>query len=443
MKSIKFFAAALAATALMASCAKDGNQSNQEGAPTHAGISISLKSDGAATRATQAGNAAESDITSVTVYVIDNATGRLDTKTFAGTDFATDSGNPGYKKANAAIPTTVGNKTVYVVANAPSALDGMLTSVLAITTNSLALDETNYYTGTSYDGTHGTLTSVVLSGKSPSTTIGAQDATAALATPVQVDLTRNVAKIVVKDNATPITATKSGDGISNLRFALAAKAKSSYLIGQTNTALYAAGNSAPAAGSAYWGNFSARTGLSYTDVNPSGTAATAANAWFALEHKPNYFYEGNTTQIVVEAVYTPKNLVTGYASGVLTEVSNNTTAGDFYVHKATGKAWNATAYAAATTTNGSGYATTDFSDAYTGGKSYYRIPVKEGQGGAKGVVRNHYYEMTISAITGFGSTKEDGDTGTTSVTPILDESNIAATIKVLDWDFVQWNEILQ
>lgn len=441
MKNFRIFAAILAATALFASCQKDGGDGVKEGDPTYAGVSILLKSEGTTTRVTQAGNNEESAISSVTVYVIDDNSGRMDTKTFTSTDFVADGANTGYRKANAAIPTTVGAKTVYVVANAPTALNNLLTTVPALKNEVLALDETNFITATSgaYDGTAAKLFNVVMSGKSASN-VGAQNATAALATPVQVTLTRNVAKIAVKQ---PATLNVANATVSDLQFGIAAKAKKSYLVSQTNTAL----NTLPGAPIAanYWtDNFSGRTGLNYVAVNANNTAATAANAWFALEHTPATFVEGNTTKIVIRATFVPKNLITGYASGVLTEVTNNATAADFYVHKATQKAFNAAAYAAAIAdaTNAATYGADKFSAKYAGGKSYYQVNIKAGQGGAKGVIRNNYYELTISGITGFGDPTEDG--GITDPTTIVpDDSNIAVTLKVSDWEFIQWGEVIQ
>ena len=441
MKNFKIFAAAFAATVLFAACQKDGGDVVKDGDPTYAGVSILLKSEGTTTRATLAGSNEESAISSVTVYVIDDNSGRLDTKTFASTDFAADGANTGYKKANAAIPTTVGTKTVYVVANAPTALNNLLSTVPAIKSDVLALDETNFITATSgtYDGTAAKLSNVVMSGKSTSAALGQQTATAALATPVQVTLTRNVAKIAVKQSATLSVANAT---VSNLQFGIAAKARKSYLLGQTNTALYTLPGT-PAAN--YWtDNFSGRTGLSYVAVNANTTAATAANAWFALEHTPATFVEGNTTKIVIKATFVPKNLITGYASGVLTEATNNTAAGDFYVHKASQKAFNATAYAAAIAdaTNAATYGADKFSAKYAGGTSYYQVNIKAGQGGAKGVIRNNYYELTITGITGFGDPTEDGGiTDPTTVVP--EDSNIAVTLKVSDWEFIQWGETIQ
>ena len=443
MKNFKIFTvAALAATTLFAACQKDGGDAVKDGEPAFAGISILLKSEGAATRAPQAGSAKESAIATVDVYIIDNATSVMHTKSLTIGDFEAESG--GFRRVTDAIPTTTGNKTIYVVANAPTAagsLKSKLTSVADIKSNVLPLDETHFYTGNSYDGTADKLTSVVMTGSGTQNITTAQDQAAALANPVKIALTRNVAKVAVKLPATALTV-KNGALSGNLQFGLAAKAKSSFLMTQSsgNTALYTLPG-APIAANYWTDNFSGRTGLSYVDVNANSTLATAANAWFALEHTPQTFLDGNTTKIVIKGIYVPNAMVQSYTSGTNPQPTSYSTgpAVDYYVNKATQHAWNTAAYGAAIASND--YVAADFSEKYIGGMNYYQVNIKAGQTGAKGVIRNNYYELTIGAINGFGDPVEDG--GSEPDTAVPDDANIAFELKVSDWEFHAWVEDLQ
>lgn len=78
-----------------------------------------------------------------------------------------------------------------------------------------------------------------------------------------------------------------------------------------------------------------------------------------------------------------------------------------------------------------------------GGKAYYYVPIKHlgntGEVAAYGIVRNHFYKITLSGITGFGTPVYDPDKVVDPAVPTYDNTYLAARVQVLQWRVVNQN----
>lgn len=78
-----------------------------------------------------------------------------------------------------------------------------------------------------------------------------------------------------------------------------------------------------------------------------------------------------------------------------------------------------------------------------GGKAYYYVPIKHlgntGELAEYGIVRNHFYKITLSGITGFGTPVYNPDQVVKPVVPTYDDTYLAARVQVLQWRVVNQN----
>ena len=78
-----------------------------------------------------------------------------------------------------------------------------------------------------------------------------------------------------------------------------------------------------------------------------------------------------------------------------------------------------------------------------GGKAYYYVPIKHlgntGEVAEYGIVRNHFYKITLSGITGFGTPVYDPDKVVDPAVPTYDNTYLAARVQVLQWRVVNQN----
>ena len=70
------------------------------------------------------------------------------------------------------------------------------------------------------------------------------------------------------------------------------------------------------------------------------------------------------------------------------------------------------------------------------GRAYYYTDVAH-LGTAKGIVRNHYYQIDVNSIKGFGTPVYNPDSEFIPVDPQEVKTHIAATINVLSWRIVK------
>ena len=81
-----------------------------------------------------------------------------------------------------------------------------------------------------------------------------------------------------------------------------------------------------------------------------------------------------------------------------------------------------------------------------GGRAYYYVPIKH-LGGADaiaeyGIVRNHFYKITLSGITGFGTPVYDPEKVVDPIVPTYENTYLAARVQVLQWRVVNQNASL-
>lgn len=77
------------------------------------------------------------------------------------------------------------------------------------------------------------------------------------------------------------------------------------------------------------------------------------------------------------------------------------------------------------------------------GKAYYYVPIKHlgktGEVAEYGIVRNHFYKITLTGITGFGTPVYDPDKVVDPVVPTYEDTYLAARVQVLQWRVVNQN----
>ena len=80
------------------------------------------------------------------------------------------------------------------------------------------------------------------------------------------------------------------------------------------------------------------------------------------------------------------------------------------------------------------------------GKAYYYVPIKHlgntNEVAEYGIVRNHFYKITLSGIKGFGTPVYNPDQVVKPVVPTYDDTYLAARVQVLQWRVVNQNASL-
>lgn len=75
-----------------------------------------------------------------------------------------------------------------------------------------------------------------------------------------------------------------------------------------------------------------------------------------------------------------------------------------------------------------------------GGKAYYYVPIKHlgntGELAEYGIVRNHFYKITLSGIKGFGTPVYNPDQVVKPAVPTYEDTYLAARVQVLQWRVV-------
>lgn len=80
------------------------------------------------------------------------------------------------------------------------------------------------------------------------------------------------------------------------------------------------------------------------------------------------------------------------------------------------------------------------------GRAYYYVPIKHlggtGELGEYGIVRNHFYRITLTGIKGFGTPVYDPDKVVKPAVPTYENTYLAARVQVLPWRVVSQNASL-
>lgn len=81
-----------------------------------------------------------------------------------------------------------------------------------------------------------------------------------------------------------------------------------------------------------------------------------------------------------------------------------------------------------------------------GGRAYYYVPIKHlgntNEIAEYGIVRNHFYKITLTGITGFGTPVYDPDKVVDPAVPTYEDTYLAARVQVLQWRVVNQNASL-
>lgn len=80
------------------------------------------------------------------------------------------------------------------------------------------------------------------------------------------------------------------------------------------------------------------------------------------------------------------------------------------------------------------------------GRAYYYVPIKHIGGSGElaeyGIVRNHFYKITLTGIKGFGTPVYDPDKVVDPIVPTYENTYLAARVQVLQWRVVNQNASL-
>lgn len=80
------------------------------------------------------------------------------------------------------------------------------------------------------------------------------------------------------------------------------------------------------------------------------------------------------------------------------------------------------------------------------GRAYYYVPIKHiggpGELAEHGIVRNHFYKITLTGIKGFGTPVYDPDKVVDPIVPTYENTYLAARVQVLQWRVVNQNASL-
>ena len=390
MRKTKMFTAIFAALAMFSCQNEEGLISEGVmGEDTYAGVTVSFPKTMTKAADETAASTLESTVKSLGVYVIDNASNIMHSNVYESSEFTE---NAGVYTLNAALKTTTGTKNVYVVLNPSTEL------MQKINSTSFGIANPLVGSGDVFKLTDALTMSSVKTVSASLTT--PQAAAAALAAPVEVSVQRNTAKVALRNQMAVATAA-TGGAIANLQFALTTQATKSYLIQQggnllTNVVTPATDIEAAAELPNYFSNY--KSPGTYTAVSAKDAAYNILAGHYCTENVNAKNFTGNTTAAIIKAQFTPTDgtVVTAYNQATDTRTMGNLTPGtSFYVKKSDNSYWSAAAYISADVA-------ADFSAEYVEGTGYYRIWVQD-EAGERGVLRNNYYVMDITAINGPGS----------------------------------------
>ncbi len=399
MKTTKFFAAAFAVAAILASCSKEESGKNPAngGQETYIGVALTFPKTKA--NDTSVSKAWEDEVTEAGIYVV-NPNGTVD-----GAVLPVNASGV----AQGTLKTTTGTKDIYVIANPTQAIKDKIAAVrgAAFGANGGGYVITDFVTSG---------TSMVMSGSRLGETLVLQTMDEATAAPLAFNIYRNVAQVVVNTNKNWAAASVTGGAITDLKFCLESKALDSYLVPQGAIGSYYTMFNPWADNAAYYANFSTLNKVDYVTVSAQGDASVdhsylnAVNSFYCFENRIASKHVGNTTAARIRGIFTPaaNTVVTAYVPATKTRTLGTIAAGtDFYVKKSDNSYWSQAAYDAAVDGVTGDMVAANFYY-YKGGYAHYRIWVQN----ASNVVeanRNNFYELTIDKITGPGTPGDPTD----------------------------------
>ncbi len=411
MKITKLFAVALTATALFASCSKDGGNGPANGGvipngeKTVARLTISQKPSGRAFVDGATATATESEVKSLTLFIF-NADGAYEGKeTFnvAGTDFT----GAGSVKTTKTFEITTGTHYFYVAANAPAGLyvgiqEGMSTAEFAelMTAAVSSMDQLKA-------AANGFLMTNV--GNEP-VDFDLEEATADEVEDddvnnVDIEIGRAFAKIAVEMGTTDV---EDGGTFTAAQYRVINNPKNMYFMPVVESSIYKT-------------PFYSVLADDYDEDNYFNNlvykTADGSKATYMMENSNSTPRVGTTTTMIIRGKYTPDiaNLYIADGSAVIANEAARDTDGSFWRLACLNTDGDATGFYDSKFYNAepTGFDTDAFQKVkYSDGICYYYLPVKqEGETGAAAynVERNQYFNVTITKINAVGVTDGPGD----------------------------------
>ena len=416
------------------SCSKedavDEPSGGKEVTETYAAVSISFPQTMQLRSADPlAANTLESTVTTIGVYVVDDLSGFMHKGHFSSSQFTKDPLDEKYR-LTAAVKTTTGAKTIYVVLNPATTLHNSINAGLLGDSPINGTAEPDFVSASDL---------IMSSVAGVSATLTVQTETAALGTPLGITVQRNTAKVAVKKKNAVIDVV--GGSVNDLKFALLVEAKKSYLIqqgGNLYTSVQTPGQNISPITTINDYFTKVATPTNWKNINENAIANNSLTGFYTLENVNTTKVVGNTTAAIIKAQFTPTSntVVVGYAADQTRTLGSITPGQSFYVKKSDYTFWSEQGYADALA---NGFTAAHFSKKYDNGTSYYRIWVQDGNNNI-GVLRNNYYVLNVNKITGPGlpyvpgvdpddpSNPEDPDK------PIDEDTYISVEVTVLPWD---------
>ncbi len=421
----KFLMVAAVLAVGFSSCSKDDEGSSLKGEETTMRISIPIPK----TYATHTGTPAESNITSVSIYIFNNGTMLEKKLDFVAGNF-TQTGNS-WELTNP-ITITTGTKSIYVGVNLPAGTDLSTGVQPVITTTAAAISAANNFAMFSVNTNSNT-----------SFTVDADPVN----NDFSIQVERWASKIAVTKNITNAAdSVASGATFSDLKFCVGnintkiyplQKIQSGLII-DPNWATFDSNGSADYDGGDFINNFVDNNSIdhtAFTPLNENGTATDAKVAKYAMENTSRDYKKGEVTYACVRASFIPKKVAT-YASSTLTLTDNTATVNPCYVVSTTA---GETLYFRNGTEAANYAQDNSFSAAvqYTGGYCYYYVWLdSEIAGMTYPLLRNYFFDLTVKSIKSLGySTPAPTDPDN----PIPSNTDIEVTVNIMPWTFIQNN----
>ncbi|MDR2039999.1 MAG: Mfa1 family fimbria major subunit [Bacteroidales bacterium] len=424
MKKVNFLILALTAF-IFFSCSKDDKANDPfiQGQETHSAVSLSFPKTMLKSADEGAANTVEAEVTTVAVYIVDDINGMMHKGVFNNTQFVEQNGK---YALTSAIKTTTGDKKIYVVLNPGATLQTNIDNMKGGIFGDIALDGTaaNYVTASDL---------VMASTAAASKTLTVQTEAEALADPLAITVQRNTAKVAVKEKSasTPVI----GGSIANLEFAMLVEAKKSYLVQQggntLGTVITPGRNISPlTADNDYFTKLS--TPSTWKSVNTNSVENKDLAGYYVLENVNVSNVTGNTTAAIIKGQYTPtaNTVVVAYAANGTRTIGSISAGESFYVKKSDNTFWSESAYADALN---NGLTAGHFSKKYDNGTGYYRIWVQDADGN-RGVLRNNYYVLNVTKISGPGLPSVPGVDPEDPNLPIEEDTYISVEVTILPWN---------
>lgn len=187
--------------------------------------------------------------------------------------------------------------------------------------------------------------------------------------------------------------------------------------------------------------------INIAEANTTFASATIDNVLYCNENTNDDYKVSNTTYVLLQAEFIPKQLINSNVSGTellptvpaASDLIPGTAGTTFYLHKESGVYFTA----AGVTSYNAKFGKTGFDDffIYEDSKCYYRINLKDAPaaGGNLGVLRNHYYSMAIGEIKGLGSWTDPTNPVNPNIPGVDEPAEPKTALVAVNIEVEKWN----